>query len=145
MLAARLVGSSGEVVGVERDSRSIVRARARVGAAGLTNVSFTERDVSEVRSSKPFDAAVGRFILQWVPDPLAILRCVLRLVRPGGVLAFQEVSYAPFLALSARLPLWFATASLLHEIMRRSGANMEIGVELLRCSRKLNCPHQACG
>src|SRR6516164_5803403 len=71
MLVARLVGSTGEVVGVERDSRSIVRARARASAAGLTNVSFTERDVSEVRSSKPFDAAVGRFILQWVPDPLA--------------------------------------------------------------------------
>src|SRR6266702_1447415 len=30
MLAARLVGPSGEVVGVERDTRSITRARARV-------------------------------------------------------------------------------------------------------------------
>jgi ubiquinone/menaquinone biosynthesis C-methylase UbiE len=37
MLAAKLVGPSGEVVGVERDLRSIVRASARVGAAGLTN------------------------------------------------------------------------------------------------------------
>jgi len=140
MLAARLVGASGEVVGVELDSRSIVRARARVGAAGLTNVSFTELDVSEVRSSKSFDAAVGRFILQWVPDPLAILRCLSRLVCPGGVLAFQEVSYAPFLALSARLPLWFATASLLHEIMRRSGANMEIGVELHQMFQEAGLP-----
>jgi predicted O-methyltransferase YrrM len=38
MLAARLVGSSGEVVGLERDVRSIHRARARVAAAGLYNV-----------------------------------------------------------------------------------------------------------
>src|SRR5215510_11487005 len=30
MLVGRLVGSSGEVVGVERDRRSIARARARV-------------------------------------------------------------------------------------------------------------------
>ena len=29
MLAARMVGSSGEVVGIERDSRSIARARTR--------------------------------------------------------------------------------------------------------------------
>jgi len=35
MLAAKLVGSSGEVVGVERDARSIARARARVAEAGL--------------------------------------------------------------------------------------------------------------
>src|SRR5215470_6222625 len=53
MLAGRLVGASGEVVGVERDSRSIVRAKARVSAAGLANVTFTESDVAEVRASKP--------------------------------------------------------------------------------------------
>jgi len=140
MLVARLVGSTGEVVGVERDSRSIVRARARASAAGLTNVSFTECDVSEVRSSKLFDVAVGRFILQWVSDPVAILRCLSRLVRPGGVVAFQEVSYTPFLALSMRLPLWSATASLLHETMRRSGANMEIGVELHQVFQEAGLP-----
>ena len=33
MLVGRLVGSSGEVVGVERDSRSIARARVRVAEA----------------------------------------------------------------------------------------------------------------
>ena len=145
MLAARLVGSSGEVVGVERDSRSMVRARARVGAAGLTNVSFTQCDVSAVRSPKPFDAAVGRFILQWVSDPVAILGSLSRLVRPGGVVAFQEVSYAPFLTLSVRLPLWSATASLLHETMRRSGANMEVGVELHQMFQEAGLPAQTCG
>jgi ubiquinone/menaquinone biosynthesis C-methylase UbiE len=121
MLAAQLVGPSGEVVGVERDSHSIKRVRARVTEAGLHKVSFTECDISEVRSSKPFDAAVGRFILQWVPDPAAILRCLSQLVRPGGVLAFHEVSDTAFLALCARVPLWSATASLVHEIMRRPG------------------------
>src|SRR5262250_2979089 len=39
MLAARLVGPAGEVVGVERDVRSIARAKARVAEAGLTNVT----------------------------------------------------------------------------------------------------------
>src|SRR5215831_6687791 len=46
MLAAKLVGPSGEVVGAERDSRSIARARGRVAQAGLHNVSFTQCDVS---------------------------------------------------------------------------------------------------
>src|SRR2546430_15193283 len=63
MLAARLIGPSGEVVGIERDTRSIARARARVAEAGLRNVSFTQSDVNQIQSSKPFDAAVGRFIL----------------------------------------------------------------------------------
>src|SRR5229473_2698391 len=54
MLVARLVGPSGEVVGIERDPRSIARARARVVEAGLHNVSFTQSDVNQIASDKPF-------------------------------------------------------------------------------------------
>src|SRR6266566_7516766 len=53
MLAARLVGPSGEVVGIERDPRSIVRARARVTEAGLRNVSFVQSDVSQIQAASP--------------------------------------------------------------------------------------------
>src|SRR6266705_4152087 len=38
MLVARLVGASGEVVGIEREASSIARAEARVASAGLRNV-----------------------------------------------------------------------------------------------------------
>jgi len=38
MLVARMVGPSGQVVGVERDSRSLARAKARVTEARLDNV-----------------------------------------------------------------------------------------------------------
>src|SRR6266481_2348378 len=130
MLAARLVGSSGEVVGIERDPKSIAKARARVAEAGLRNVSFTQTDVSQIPDSEPFDAAVGRFILMWLPDPVAALRSLSRLVRPGGVFAFLEPSWAHVLALLAPLPLWFATASIIHETFLRTGANPEMGPEL---------------
>ena len=74
LLVSRLVGPSGEVVGIERDARSIARARARVAEAGLPNVSFIQSDASQIPEGKPFDAAVGRFILMWLPDPLSVLR-----------------------------------------------------------------------
>src|SRR5260370_27965865 len=114
ILAARLVGPSGEVVGIERDPKSIAKARARVAEARLHNVSFTQSDVGEIPDSEPFDAAVGRFILMWLPDPVAALRSLSRLVRPGGVFAFHEPSWAPVLGLLAPLPLCPATASLIH-------------------------------
>jgi SAM-dependent methyltransferase len=132
MLVARLVGPSGEVVGVERDAHSIRRATARMAEAGLRNVSFTESDVTQIANDKPFDAAVGRFILEFLPDPLAALRSVYRLVRPGGVFAFHEPCYAPFLVLSAHLPLWSASVSLIHQTLLRSGAHTEIGLALHR-------------
>lgn len=62
MLVARLVGPSGQVVGIERDANSIVRARARVAEARLHNVEFVQTDVNQIESEKPFDAAVGRFV-----------------------------------------------------------------------------------
>jgi ubiquinone/menaquinone biosynthesis C-methylase UbiE len=130
MLAARLVGPSGEVVGIERDPKSIAKARARVAEAGLHNVSFTQTDVSQIPNGEPFDAAVGRFILMFLPDPVATLRSLARLVRPGGVVAFHEPSWVPLLALLAPLPLWSATASIIHETLLRSGANPEMGPDL---------------
>src|SRR6266853_689902 len=63
MLAAKLAGPSGEVVGVERDASTIARANARVAKAGLRNVTFIQTDVNRITSDQPFDAAVGRFIL----------------------------------------------------------------------------------
>lgn len=43
--------------------------------------------------TKPLDATVGRLIVQCISDPVAVLRSLSQLVRPGGVLAFQDVSY----------------------------------------------------
>ena len=130
MLAARLVGPSGEVVGIERDPKSIAKARARVAEARLHNVSFTQSDVSETPDGEPFDAVVGRFILMFLPNAVAALRALSRLVRPGGVFAFQEPSWAPTLARLAPLPLWSATAKFIHETLLRTGANPEMGPEL---------------
>ncbi len=143
MLVARLVGPSGEVVGVERDMRSIARARERVVEAGLHNVSFTQSDVSQIPDSEPFDAAVGRFILMFVPDPVTIVSSLVQLVRPGGVLAFQEPSWAPIFAISTHLALWSAAASLMCETFRRSGANPEMGLALYRIFQEAGLPAPA--
>jgi protein-L-isoaspartate O-methyltransferase len=140
MLVARLVGPSGEVLAIERDSRSIMRARARVAEAGLPNVSFTQCDISQIQTTDPFDAVVGRFILQFVPDPVDVLFRVSQLIRRGGVVAFQEVSYAPSLALCGHLPLWSATAHRLRDILEASGADTELGMNLNRVFENAGLP-----
>jgi SAM-dependent methyltransferase len=141
MLAARLVGPSGEVVGIERDASSIARAEARVVSAGLRNVRFTQTDVSQIaKSREPFDAAVGRFILMFLSDPLAVLHSVVRLVRPGGVLAFQEPSWVPMLALGTKPPLWAKVLSVIHETFLRLGANPDMGLDLCHRFQEVGLP-----
>jgi ubiquinone/menaquinone biosynthesis C-methylase UbiE len=59
MLVAQLVGPTGEVVGIERDPRSLSRAKTRVAEAGLHNVTFTQCDLNQMTGEGFFDAAVG--------------------------------------------------------------------------------------
>jgi ubiquinone/menaquinone biosynthesis C-methylase UbiE len=130
MLVARIVGPSGGVFGIERDANSIARARARVAEAGLCNVTFTQSDVHDFSARDQFDAAVGRFILMFLPDPARIVRALAGVIRPGGVIAFQEVSWAAFLRRSANTPLCAACARLIHETFQRTGSNTEMGPAL---------------
>jgi ubiquinone/menaquinone biosynthesis C-methylase UbiE len=115
MLLARIVGPSGEVVGIESDAYSIARANSRIAEAGLRNISFTQADVNQIVSDQPFDAAVGRFSLMFLPDPASVLRSLTQLVRPGGILVFQEPTRIPLLAFAARFPLWSRLLSVIHE------------------------------
>jgi ubiquinone/menaquinone biosynthesis C-methylase UbiE len=140
LIAARLVGPSGEVLGVERDPRSSARANVRMAEAGVHNVSFTQSDVAEIPTDKLFDAAVGRYILLFLPEPASVLRSVSHLVRPGGVLAFQEPCWKSFLEQAARLPLWSAAASLLVETFERSGTNTEMGPALWQLFQEAGLP-----
>jgi ubiquinone/menaquinone biosynthesis C-methylase UbiE len=140
MLTARIVGPSGEVVGVERDMPSIVRAQQRVTEAGLRNVTFVQADVGQAHIDKPFHAVVGRFILQFLPDPAGVLRSLSQLVIPGGVLAFQEVCWPPTIVLAVHLPLWSASLGLAHDTLKRSGANTEMGLDLYRIFQQAGFP-----
>jgi ubiquinone/menaquinone biosynthesis C-methylase UbiE len=98
--------------------------------ADLRNVSFTQSDVAQIPGDRPFDAVVGRYILMFLPDPAAVLRSLSHVVRPGGVIAFQEPCWKSFLEQAARLPLWSVAASLLIETFQRSGTNVEMGPAL---------------
>ena len=92
LLLADLVGPSGEVVGVEIAPESIGVATERVRAAGVDGiVRFVQADLRDlVLDEAPFDAIVGRWVLMYQPDPVALLRRLAGLLRPGGILAFQE-------------------------------------------------------
>ena len=140
MLVSNLVGRSGEVVGIERDERSLAVARARAKKAGYDNISFVQSDINAVPPNKSFDAVVGRFILQFVPNPADVLRSVARLLKPGGIVAFQEPSFAAFLHVGPQLPLWSAAITLICESGRRAGVNVEMGFALNKVFQEAGLP-----
>jgi SAM-dependent methyltransferase len=89
-VAARLVGPSGCVIGVDAAPEMVELARARAAEKGLTAVHFMNAAIDEITLDEPVDAVVGRLILMHLPDPAATLRQLRSLVRPGGVMVFSE-------------------------------------------------------
>jgi SAM-dependent methyltransferase len=140
MLAARLVGPTGEVVGIDRDSAALAKARSRAMEFGLRNVRFVESDVYTVPAGAPFDAIVGRLILQFLPDPVAALRSLTAHLRPGGIVAFHEANWSSFLSQAAHLPLRSLCGSLIMETFRRSGARTDMELALFRGFQDIGFP-----
>ena len=90
-VAADLVGPGGSVVGVDRSSEALARARLRAGQRGLAQVRFVEGDLQDPAPGGPFDAIVERLVLMWAPDPAALLRQQATVLRPGGLVVPVEV------------------------------------------------------
>ncbi len=93
-LAAEIVGDKGEVVGVDRVPAALEAARERASARSLRNVSFREGDPSEIAFGRPFDAVIGRYVLQFQKDPATMVRAIAGNVRPGGLVAFHEIDWS---------------------------------------------------
>ena len=92
-LASKLVGSRGEVVGVDLSSSVIDAAARRLDRAAITNVSFIAGDASRIAFDRPFDAVVGRYVLMYQQDPSSALRVLASKLRPGGLMMFHELDW----------------------------------------------------
>jgi ubiquinone/menaquinone biosynthesis C-methylase UbiE len=130
MLAARMVGPSGEVVGVERDPAAVAAATMRARQIGLPNVRFVEGDVQTLDGvAGDFDAVVGRLVLMYLPDPIAALVRAARLLRSGGLLCFQEGDMTYDWA-APMTPLWMQVRAWLLETMQRARVAPRMGLSL---------------
>jgi SAM-dependent methyltransferase len=84
--AARSVGPTGKVVGVDLSEKLLELARTK--AADLTNIDFELGDLLALRfAAGSFDAVVCVFGIFFVPDMEIAVRELWRRVRPGGQLA----------------------------------------------------------
>jgi 2-polyprenyl-3-methyl-5-hydroxy-6-metoxy-1,4-benzoquinol methylase len=133
LLVAGLVGTDGSVTGVDASGEALATARDRMEAAGIMNATFVRADIRHLAEAltdrAPFDALVGRFVLQFVPQPGRVLHDLVRHVRPGGLVCFQECDVHYTWAFPAT-PLWERTRSWFHRAMEAAGVEQRMGLRL---------------
>ena len=128
-LVADLVGDTGEVVGVDRAPSALAVARARADAQSRRNVSFREGDPAEMAFERAFDAAVGRYVLMFQPDPEAMLRKLAHHVRPRGAIAFHEIDWDGARSFPSS-PTYDRCCRWIVETLRRRGNEARMGIKL---------------
>jgi len=129
--------AAGTVVGV--DSSSEVLDEARRAAGQLSNVRFESGDVYGLEyPDGSFDVVHAHQLLQHLSDPVAALREMRRVCRPGGVIAVRDADYASFAwaPLDARLDEWLA---LYRSVARANGGEPDAGRRLLGWAHAAGC------
>lgn len=125
---ARVV-APGRVVGTDRSDEVVGTARAAAGSLG--NLRFEVGDVYDLaHDDASFDVVHAHQVLQHLSDPVAALREMRRVCRPGGVVAARDADYAAFAWApgDARLDRWLAVY---RAVARANGGEPDAGRHLL--------------
>lgn len=129
IIAARLVGPTGTVLGVDAAPEMVALAGARAAEKGLTAVHFQQAGIDTIALDEPVDAVVGRLILMHLPDPAATLRRLRTFVRPGGVIAFSENDISGTRSVP-EMPLFRQVTSGIVRAFEAMGLSAEFGTTL---------------
>jgi len=131
MLAAEMVGKTGRVLGIDANEQVLQIAQARAQAAGLKHISFLAQDLLHLTIEQKYDAIIGRFILMHLPEPAAILRHLIGHLRPGGIVAFQELDLTSHVdAFYPPSTLWEHVWYWCTQPFQRAGGDLNAGLKL---------------
>ena len=130
LLAGQLVGPSGSVLGIDRSHDAVEAAERRAVEAGQCYwVRFASADLAKFVPERKFDAIIGRLVLMYLPEPAETLRRLAGFLRPGGIVAFQEMSM-PFARSVPTTPLFTQVLGWIVRAFARTGFETDMGGKL---------------
>lgn len=128
------VGVAGRVVGVDRDAR-ILETASQVDAELGLHVEFVLGDATGLSiPADSFDLVHERTVLLNVTDPEAVIAEMIRITRPGGVIALQEPDSSAWIC-DPPHPAWEQLRAELIDAYARNGKDFNMGRRIARLLR----------
>lgn len=92
LIAARMVGAEGSVVGVDMTPAMLAKAHASAAMAGYANLTFREGYAEALPIPDEWaDVVISNGALNLMPDKTAALREMARVLKPGGRLQIADI------------------------------------------------------
>ena len=92
-MAAKRVGESGHVTGLDMTDEMLEKARANAATGGFKNVSFVKGEIETMPfEDNSFDLVISNCVINLVPDKAQAYREIRRVLKPGGKFAIADMA-----------------------------------------------------
>lgn len=106
LIAARMTGPSGRVIGIDMTSEMLAKARSSAACARLSNVEFREGHAEALPVGDGWaNVVISNGVVNLCPDKVGVFREMHRVLRPGGRLQIGDILVQKAVPDSAKLDI----------------------------------------